>query len=602
VCGVVGKVNWQEGCDQNLIAKMCKAILHRGPDDGGIITFENAVLGHRRLSIIDLSKNASQPMASNDRRYHIVYNGEVYNFMEIRKELEEAGLKFKSNSDTEVVLYSYIHWKERCLEKFQGMFAFAIWDNVLKELFLARDYFGKKPLYYFRDENGAIIFASELAALLEDKSIPQDISFEALNCYLALGYILAPATLYKNILKLEAATFLHITDKGRKVRKCKYWDYKDAFLEKTNESEKDIIQHILFLFEAAVKRRLVSDVPVGAFLSGGVDSTSVVSIMKKYMPELLHTFSIGFDVESYDESADALRAAKWLGTEHHSQICKKEDNLLFMLEAIRAYDEPFSDTSLVPFFEVCKLASSYVKVVLSGDGADEIFAGYITYKADLYYRYAQLLPRNARSALMRMPGYFCGNKIKKLDWRYKQRKFFYGSLCDSENAHYSWRVIFSPEKRIQILGKEYASLVYDSDPFNIFKKYYRNAEGLHGLDKNLYVDAMTWLSDDILVKVDRASMRSSIEIRCPYLDKDLITYAASIPAGLKMKNFKNKYILKKALKSVLPSYVLDKKKSGFIAPVHAWIGSDNVDEFQAFNKYVFYQKMKGNYFLNGCAA
>jgi len=591
MCGIAGKIDWNAPVGVDVVAKMCDKMLHRGPDDHGIVSLDNITLGHRRLSIIDLSQNARQPMVSLDNRYFIVYNGEVYNFKELRKELEGLGVVFKTSSDTEVVLYAYIQWGEHCLDRFNGMFAFAIWDNRLKELFLARDRFGKKPLYYYKD-SGRMVFSSELSALICDTQVPREISYEALNSYLALGYILSPLTLYKDVFKLESATFMFVSNSGKSVKKSRYWDYASKFRKKIDAQEPEITENILNLLKEAVRKRMVSDVPIGAFLSGGIDSSSVTSLMKKYHRGDLHTFSMGFDQDSYNEIEDAERAAKWIGTIHHTRICKAIDSSSLIHEALESYDEPFADNSCIPTFALSKLTSAYVKVALSGDGADEIFAGYITYKADRLYYYARLLPFFMRSFLAKSEQKVPLRKQAKLSFRYRQKQFFHGTLHSPEKAHYLWRLIFHPEERIAILGEDKRELVYDTDPFFVFKKYYENAVGLHWLDKSLYVDAMTWLTDDILVKVDRASMRNSIEVRCPYLDVDLASFSASIPARLKMKALKTKYILKESLKKVLPGFILNKKKSGFNAPVAAWLGLGALDEFKLFNKYVFDKKMQ----------
>lgn len=590
MCGIAGIINWEHSPDRASLDKMCKKLTHRGPDDFGIISLANIALGHRRLSIIDLTSNAHQPMASKDGRYYIVYNGEVYNFKELREELKQEGIIFKSASDTEVVLYSYIRWGSKCLNKFNGMFSFAIWDDKRRELFLARDRFGKKPLYYYYDHNN-FIFASELNALILNEIVPRDISYESLNCYLALGYILSPLTIYTNVYKLEPATYLFISNQGKSVIKTKYWDYAESFRRKTNAAERDIAANVLELLTNSIKRRMISDVPVGAFLSGGIDSSSIVAIMKKYHSGDLHTFSIGFEEKDYNELKDADKAAKWINTLHHGKVISLDESSGLIDEAISVYDEPFADNSLIPTVELSRIASSFVKVSLSGDGADEIFAGYITYKADRLHGYANIIPSPLKRLIYKLslPGSI---NNKKIGFGYKQKQFFYGTLYNSEKAHYLWRNIFSPEERTRLLGEKFRDLVYDTDPFYIFKKFYNSVKDLHWLDRSLYVDAMTWLTDDILVKVDRASMNKSIEVRCPYLDVDLVSFVASIPSGLKMRGLKTKYILKKSLNSVLPDFILNKKKSGFNAPVGNWINFEGINEFKAFNKYVFHKRMK----------
>ncbi|MEO8665029.1 MAG: asparagine synthase (glutamine-hydrolyzing) [Ignavibacteria bacterium] len=590
MCGIAGKTDWNNS-DVSIgdtVRAMNSRLFHRGPDNEGFIKLEEICLAHRRLAIIDLSPNGNQPMSTADGRYVCVYNGEVYNFREIKKELEKFNINFKSNSDTEVILYAYERFGTDCFKKFNGMFAIAIWDTVKRELILARDRFGKKPLYYYFDKNKNVAFASELTALLEDKTIPRKISYEAVNCYLALGYILSPLSIYENVFKLEPATYLKISDKG-KAEKVQYWDYSDTFRTKTKDSVSEIENKILYLLEESVKRRMISDVPVGAFLSGGVDSSSIVALMKKFHKGELHTFSVGFNEKSYNELPDADRFAEYIGTKHHGLICEVSEGKDFINKAIEAYDEPFADNSLIPMIEVSKLASEYVTVVLSGDGADEIFAGYITYKADKYYNYAKPIPRSLKKFLIGLSE--SGSNGKKLNWKYKQKQFLNGTLYSPEKAHYLWRQYFSPEERIEILGNNFKELVYDTDPYYIFEKFYDKVKDLKTLDRNLYVDGMTWLPDDILVKVDRATMFSSIESRSPYLDPELVSYASSLPPELKMKGTQAKYILKRSLKKILPGFVLDKKKSGFNAPVGSWIGTKDNDEFKTFNKYVYDRKL-----------
>ena len=385
MCGIAGKIHWGPPAEKETVQRMCEKMIHRGPDDSGLISLDSITLGHRRLSILDLSSRAKQPMVSNDKRYYLVYNGEIYNYRELKRELEESGYKFITTSDTEVVLYSYIHWRERCLDRFNGMFALALWDSFEKILFIARDRFGKKPLYYHINSHGGITFASELTALIEDKDIPLKISDEAINCYLALGYIVSPLTMYTDIYKLESATYMYLSEKGRNSKKVRYWDFSNSFRYKTKEDQKDIEHHLLYLLEQASNKRVISDVPLGAFLSGGVDSSSIVCLIKKYHKGDLHTFSAGFESESYNELPDAKMTSDWIGTIHHNHVCQFKNGLEFVNNAINVFDEPFADNSLIPMIEVSKLASRYVTVVLSGDGADELFAGYMTYQADKIY-------------------------------------------------------------------------------------------------------------------------------------------------------------------------------------------------------------------------
>ena len=590
MCGIAGKLHWQPLFKNNNVKRMSERLVHRGPDEIGSLELDNISLGFTRLSILDLSKKASQPMSTSDNRFHITFNGEIYNFKELRKELKDKNYKFKSRSDTEVVLYSYVEWGTKCLKLFNGMFALAIWDSKNKMLFLARDRFGQKPIYYHSNNKKEFIFASELSALTVDETVPKNISMEAINCYLAIGYILSPMTFYEDIYKLEPGTYLLVSNNGNKIIKNKYWDYAFSFRSKTREKKSDIAKHLEYLLEKSVKRRLVSDVPVGAFLSGGIDSASIVSMMKKHYSEKLHTFSVGFNEKSYNEIPDAEKVSKWFDTIHHSYLSDLGGELDPTNIAIDSFDEPFSDTSLIPTFEVSRLASQYVKVVLSGDGADELFAGYQTYKADKYYSFFQYFPNMIKIGLSELGRTFSQNH-KKLNLGYRFQQFFYGSMFNRQEAHFLWRIYFQPKERVAILGEENRDLVYDSDPIHIFNKHFNDVEDLSFLDKSLYVDCMTWLADDILFKTDRASMRNGLEVRCPFLDVDLATYAASIPVDLKMKGFDTKHILKEALKSILPKFVLSKKKSGFNAPIGTRIQKKGLDEFRSFNKYVFNRKV-----------
>lgn len=590
MCGIAGKLHWGVNYDSGLVDRMNDCIKHRGPDDFGISELENISLGHRRLSIIDLSADARQPMVEITNRYHIVFNGEIYNYLEIKEELIKDGFKFKNKSDTEVILNAYIKWGVDCLQKFNGMFAFVIWDTQKQELFAARDRFGKKPFYYSY-KNNQFVFASEPKAILEDAEVSKQHDIEALNCYLALGYILAPMSFYKDIKKLRAGHYVLITNKGANFSEHKYWNYAAAFKNKTKQTEAEIKENILWHLEKSVKYRLIADVPVGAFLSGGIDSSSIVASISKLSSAPLHTFNIGFEQKDYNEYDDALKVSKLFNTQHHAKLISNNAIESLIHDAIDAFDEPFADNSLIPMYEVSKMAAEHIKVVLSGDGADEIFAGYITYKADNYFNQYKNLPSFLRKGFGGLVKNLSTDSEKKIGFKYKLKQFLGGAVGDDIQAHYSWRLFFGPEERIKILGEEHRKLVYETDPVFQFRKYYVEIEGAEWLDKHLYVDAMTWLTDDILPKVDRTTMNAGIEARAPYLDYNFAEYAASIPCNLKLNNNKTKFILKSALEKLLPQDVLYKKKSGFNAPVGKWIGMNESDEFKSFNKFVYNKKI-----------
>ena len=591
MCGIAGRLsNGDSIINHSIVLGICNKMIHRGPDFGDVKSFGPIALGHRRLSIIDLSTQANQPMTLATGRYSIVFNGEIYNYQEIRSDLIKLGYSFHTNSDTEVILNSYQEWGVQSLSRFNGMFAFAIWDEKEQNLFLARDRFGKKPLFYSFG-NHSFTFASETRALLGDTAISNKISLEGVNCYLALGYILNPMTMYESIRLLEPGSYMLLSRECKIINKDFFWDYSDSFRNKISISEDDIAENILELLSKSVKRRMISDVPVGAFLSGGVDSSSIVSLMKKFHIGDLHTFSVGFEQKRYNELQDADRVGHWAGTIHHGIVVNANHNTDLLEESIWASDQLFADNSIIPMIEVSKLAAKQVTVVLSGDGADELFGGYITYTADNYYKNAQLIPRPIRKILSSDKFKLNPFSSNKINFDYKRQQFLQGSLFDYQKAHYSWRQIFNEEERIKILGTSAREVVYDTDPFKRFKTYYDKALELEPLDQHLYVDAMTWMTDDILVKVDRSTMNSSIEARAPYLDIDLVNYAASIPSSIKIKNGIKKYILKKALKNTVPEYVLEKKKSGFNAPVNSWIPKTEENEFKSFNKYVYAKRI-----------
>lgn len=593
MCGIAGIVNWNNFVEESSIQKMCDAIAHRGPDHAGYLNLPEVKLGHRRLSIIDLSDSASQPMKDFSKRYQIVFNGEIYNYQEIKKQLQDKGYVFLNNSDTEVVLNAYAEWGKDCLQRFNGMFAFAIWDTKEKNMFIARDRFGKKPFYYTVLPNNTFLFASDISALLTNTMVSKEIDMEAVNCYLAIGYVLAPLSIYKNIKKIPAASYALLSNNGNSFHISNYWDYAEHLSKPKITNESDIKEALKEHILKAVNYRLISDVPVGAFLSGGVDSSSIVAAVRKLHNKELCTFSIGFDQESYNEIDEAREIAKLFNTNHYDELLSVKNSKELILQSVDVFDEPFSDNSLIPMYKVSELASKHIKVVLSGDGADELFGGYITYKADSYYQKYQKIPSFLRQLAYNLVKNNKINEKQKIGFQYKMRQFLQGAQGDFASAHYSWRLIFPPELRQQIMGNQFKELINDTDPSKVFKKHFEKVKHLHWLDQALYVDAMTWLPDDILVKVDRTTMKHGLEARAPYLDVNLVEYAATIDPNLKLNKGVTKYILKEALRDWLPETTLYRKKSGFNAPVGAWIGNTEGDEFRSFNIFVYNRKING---------
>ncbi|NLE01542.1 MAG: asparagine synthase (glutamine-hydrolyzing) [Fibrobacter sp.] len=587
MCGIAGKINFLTPPSRAAVERMTARLFHRGPDNGAVIQCNpHVIVGHRRLSIIDLSSDANQPMIDSTGRFTIVYNGEIYNYKELREELIRSGFTFKTSSDTEVVLNSYIHWGESCFVKFSGMFALAIWDEQQKELICGRDRFGKKPFYYTYIGN-EFTFASELHALLEDERIRDTvtISIEALNQYLALGYILSPVTIFREVHKLEPSTFFKVNEKGI-FKQTRFWDYTTCFEPCFEKTEQEYSSEIRNRLKSAVQYRLNADVPVGVLLSGGIDSSAITCMASEIHSQKLHSFSIGFDESSYDESTDARFTADFAGTIHHDHKITAPDRKTLIDTAIRIYDEPFADTSAIPTYAVSKHASSLVKVVLSGDGADEIFGGYITYNADLLRKKLAWTGALRKLPVLLSPLLPGTTRKRKLPLNFKIKQFVRGLPLDYKRAHYTWREIFTEQERITILGDSAKEEICDTDPFKIFERHYSEVEELDMISQHLYVDVKTWLADDILVKVDRASMACSLEVRCPFLDNTLVEYVAGIPSHLKIKNGSNKYILKKALEGIVPERTRKKKKSGFGAPVSTWLQTSTLeDQYRKFIRY-----------------
>ncbi|MFZ5893985.1 MAG: asparagine synthase (glutamine-hydrolyzing) [Myxococcota bacterium] len=573
MCGIAGVVRPDGAPCETQLSAMVAALRHRGPDASRVVDVDGvAAFGHARLSIIDLSERATQPMTDASGRYTLTFNGEIYNFRELRESLLEKGHTFKTTSDTEVVVEAFAAWGVAAFERFNGMFALGVWDRYERELVLARDRFGEKPLYY--GHLGRVFaFASELRALrVAPGFIEKPPSIAALNHYLALGYILGPLSAHPDVLKLPPATYLRVKP-GAPPQLTRYWDYASCFRRRWLGSTNDAIERLRHHLDRAVSERLVADVPVGTFLSGGLDSSTLTAIAKRHLPYELHTFSAGFEQPSYDESSDARNVSKVLETIHHELSISRGDGPRMTREAIAAYDEPFSDTSLVPMVQVSALAARHVKVVLGGDGADEIFAGYATYRADRWARRVRWIPSPARAQIARLVVSHLRESRAKMNLGFRARQFARGMPHDYRRAHYSWRELHTVAERIALLGAEHSEEVRASDPFLSFAEHYAEVGGLDELSQHLYVDAKTWLVDDILVKLDRATMASSIEGRAPFLDGPLVEFVASLPPELKLAGSSEKVALRRVASSLVPASVLRKKKAGFNAPVHEWFAS-----------------------------
>ena len=563
MCGIAGKLAWDGPNPGPQVAAMTALLAHRGPDDQGVVELGPIALGHRRLSIIDLSAAGHQPMVDASGRLWISYNGEIYNFLELREELAARGVIFRTGSDTEVVLEAYKAWGDQCVARFNGMFAFALWDTLRHRLLLVRDRLGKKPLFYIERPGQGVSFASELKALRVEMACA-DIDHRALEQYLAFGYVMSDACILRGVDKLPPAHYL-VVERGKPSHLERYWDLAQCFGSKHRADEAALAEELAALIDDAVRYRLVADVDVGAFLSGGIDSTSIVSAMCRSRPgPVNHTFSIGFIDQAFDEAPFARQAAAMLGTLHHEEIA--ETQLLELLDrAVYHADEPFADTSLVPTLLLCEFAAKNTKVCLSGDGGDELFAGYVTYVADKLQRGVRHLP-GAAFALARAAASLVPVRGGKVDFTYKLHAFLDNCRQDPDRAHSAWRTVIGRREAAALLGRRLAFEPYDS-----ISPFVDEVADCHPLDRASYVDIKTWLVDDVLVKVDRASMAHGLEVRCPLLDHRIVEFAAMLPPNMKLAGFAKKYILKRSQRGRVPDFVLDRKKAGFNAPVSRWV-------------------------------
>jgi asparagine synthase (glutamine-hydrolysing) len=572
MCGISGVLSWETAPDARVVQTMCDAQVHRGPDAGSILCRPPIALGHRRLRVIDLSEAANQPLSDVSGRYSIVYNGELYNFRALRRELERHGARFRTASDTEVVVEAYKRWDVGAFERLNGMFAFALWDEPRQRLVLVRDRAGEKPLFYFRLPDGGLVFASDLNALRQHPGVPSTVSLEALDQFLSLNYVLGSSCIVQGVEKLEPAHYL-IVERERAGASVQYWDLGRHFREKaTYRDEGEAAEAVGALIDDAVRLRLESDVPLGAFLSGGVDSSTIAAAMNRLRPpQQNETFSVGFAEATYDELPWARKAATAIGVgRHHDQVVAPDMAASLPLIA-RAAGEPFADTSMIPMYYLAAFARQRVTVCLSGDGSDEVFAGYDTYVADALLRATRWMPDVAARGLERVAAHAAPVTFNKVSWDFKVRQFLRGHSSSPERAHYAWRRIFTDEEKRGLVRPEYHAKLREVDPFARFQRFYRDVADCHPLDQALYVDIKTWLADDILVKVDRMTMAHSLEARAPFLDPGLVELAARLPPHWKLNGRGRKHVLKRSQKGRLPAGILARRKEGFNAPVSSWL-------------------------------
>jgi asparagine synthase (glutamine-hydrolysing) len=567
MCGIAGFISKEKNSPvrarEILLDKMCGIITHRGPDEQGTVVRERAALGMRRLSIIDL-KSGQQPIYTEDGNLAIVFNGEIYNFRELKKDLEWRGHRFKTNSDTETIVHAFEEFGENCLEHLRGMFAFAIWNFREESLFIARDRVGKKPLFYAVTKTGDFVFGSELKTLLTHREIEREIDFAALDAYLTFGYVPEEFCIFKNVQKLAPAHFL--TFKNGEIQTEKYWDFNYAKTENV-KSETEYIEILREKIKDAVNVRLISEVPLGAFLSGGVDSSSVVAMMSQISDAPVKTFSIGFNEDTFDELKYARVAAEHFKTEHHEFVVTS-DLVEIIDELIWHFDEPFSDPSALPTFMVAKMAREFVTVVLSGDGGDELFAGYSRYITD-----------KRRSSLARLPKAIRQNVLQniagKLPHNFYGKNYLHNVSLDAVDRYIDSVSQFNGARKKLLYSKDFQSKLNGAAGAGErnFKQFAESVSTGEAIDKLLYLDSKTYLPSDILTKVDRMTMANSLEARVPLLDHKLIEFVVAMPANLKLKNLETKYIFKKAMEGTVPRSILYRKKQGFGLPISEWINA-----------------------------
>lgn len=574
MCGICGKVffDQERAVERELLLKMCRTLAHRGPDGEGIYVKGHVGLGHRRLAIIDLSEAGRQPMPNEDGSLWITFNGEIYNFQELRADLVGRGHRFRSRTDTEVILHLYEEEGVECLKRLRGMFAFAIWDEKTKRLFLARDRLGKKPLFYYTDER-KFLFASEPKAILEDPEVKAEPDLFAIHHYLTYGYVPSPWSAFKGMKKLPPGHYLIL--KGRDLKVERYWrlSYAKQKAEGKRQkaegkSEEELCRELLERLREAVRLRMISDVPLGAFLSGGIDSSVVVALMSEFSPHPVKTFSIGFEEEEYSELKFARMVAERFGTDHHEFIVKP-DAVQVLPKLTWHYNEPFADSSAIPTYYLAKLTREHVTVALNGDAGDENFAGYDRYVANqLACRYEKV-PAAFKKILEKGVGLLPDSAPSKSLLRRLKR--FIEALNEEPRRRYArWIDYFSNRWKDELYTQAFRHEVDGIDSVELLIEAYQASDAPDFVDATLDVDVQMYLPNDLLTKVDIASMAHSLEARSPLLDHVVMEFAASIPSNLKLKGRIKKHILKKAFEGLLPERVIHRPKMGFGVPIEHW--------------------------------
>ncbi|MCA9471207.1 MAG: asparagine synthase (glutamine-hydrolyzing) [Nitrospirales bacterium] len=570
MCGIAGRYNFISGApvQEEGLRKMCRLLAHRGPDGQGTYQQDELGLGHRRLAVIDLTDAAQQPMVSGNGQYVMTYNGEVYNFPELRKNLEGLGHQFRSQSDTEVVLVAYQEYGVNCIEYLRGMFAFAIWDAHERRLFLARDRVGKKPLYYRVHQDG-ISFASEPKAFLGEPDFRPEVNLEGVAHYLTYQYVPAPHSAFLGVQKLPPAHCLIVQD--GKISVKRYWklSYSTLFPGSFEDAQQELLEKL----KEAIRLRLVSDVPLGAFLSGGIDSSVVVALMAQLgLENTIQTFSIGFEQQEYNELAYARQVSEQYGTDHQEFVVTPQATEIFD-KLVWFYNEPFADSSAIPTFYLAEMTRKYVTVALNGDGGDENLFGYDRYVASMYGTWFDRMPQSFRQLIKR------GTKLipepQKTKTILGRMKRFAAVLSETPDRRYGhWICHFDPLMKKQICTEDFIRESGVEDSLWLLSKVFHESDAKDFLSQIVDADVNMYLPDDLLVKVDISTMAHGLEARSPFLDHQVMEFCASLPSSMKLKGSAKKYLLKKATKDLLPSNILNRPKMGFGVPIDHWLRNE----------------------------
>ena len=592
MCGIAGIVGEE---NKELITQMIKEVRHRGPDDMGVFLDKNISLGHARLSIIDLSQKGRQPMSNENGNLWITFNGEIYNFREIRNELEKKGYAFKSGTDTEVIIYAYEEYGEECVSKLTGMFAFAIWDADKKKLFAARDRFGIKPFYYYCGDN-LLVFGSEIKSILLHPRIKKEVNKEAIPYFMGYEYVPAPHTLFRGIKKLLPGHTLTHQDNNILIKK--YWDIN--FTEELT-NEKEICEKLYQEIESAVERHLISDVPLGVFLSGGIDSSTIVSIVSKKIGKQLNTFSLGYNLGNdggYSELDYAQQVADFFGT-NHKEIIMGSPTIEDFRDIIRYLDEPMTDFATVPSYFLYKESRKKVKVCLSGEGGDELFAGYDRFLASKYDKYYTKIPVCFRKKIITPIVTNLKDRPEKKGIVNIAKRIVCGSDMDKKGRHIRWQYFVNSNMSENLYSDELKNTESYLDAFKPVQKFYDGCGKCTQLSKEQYIDLKLTMADSVLVKVDRMSMANSLEVRVPFLDHKLAEFSARIHSKLKLKGRTTKYILKKTMANKLQKNILSRPKQGYSFPIKLWLRNElKSDMYSLINDSEIISQNFNKHFIN----